>query len=505
MSDSIIGKRVTRNTIMLYMRMLFSVCVNLYISRTLLSVLGVDDFGVYNIVGGVVLMLGFINNSMSGCTSRFLAYELGTGDKDKLQTTFSSALYVHIIIACFVLLIGETLGLWFVSTQIEIPEGRMVAAQWVYQFSLFSAVFSFVQVPYSADVIAHERMDTYAFIEIMNVLLKLAVVFIVTALSTDKLITYAILLSCVAAVVFLTYRWYCRKHFVESDFRRGIDKTVLFPMIKFSGWDLYGNGAVLIQQQGVNILINRFFGVALNAATGVATQASSAVSMFVSSFTMALRPPIIKKYAAGDIEGMQKLLTVAIVLCVFLAEIVCLPLYLRIDFLMDLWLKDVPPYAIEFCKWMLLVNSIAVVNTLFTAVIHATGRIKGLSLITGSLYILTAVLTYFAFRYDSSPVAAYIISLVIAVCVLATNITISKNLIPKLSLSRFLIEIARPLCALTITIGLSIGMGVIMPHNFWGFLGVFFANAVCALSILYVMWVGPKFGWKIKTFLRNEI
>lgn len=408
--------------------MIFTVCINLYASRIILETLGVEDFGIYNIVGGIVILLGFLNTSMAGCTARFLTYELGRNDTDMLNRTFAGTLQIHIFIAAIVLILGETLGLWFVNTHINIPETRYAAANFVYQFSLLSSVISFVQVPYRADLIAHERMDVYAYVEVVNVTLRLFAIYIASFLHFDRLISYSGFITVVSIIVFIIYFFYSRCKFSETTYWTRLDKSIVIPMLKFSGWDLYGNASVAIQQQGINLLLNRFFGAVLNAASGVATQASSAVSTFVSSFTMALRPPIIKRYASGDIQGLQKMLVIAVVLCVFLAELMCAPLYFRIDLIMAIWLKEVPPYAVEFCKWMLLANSINVLNTLFTTLIHATGNIKRLSLISGSMYLSTVIFSYVALRYYDTPVITYMILFAVTISVLLININSSVKL-----------------------------------------------------------------------------
>lgn len=495
---------LARNTVMLYFRMLISVCVNLYASRVILSVLGVEDFGVYNIVAGVVAMLGFLNTSMSGCTSRFLTYELGRGDENKLRKTFNSAVQVHIFIALIVLVLGETVGLWFINHQLVIPETRVIAANVVYQLSLISALITFLQVPFSADVIAHERMDAYAYIEITNVLLKLFVVLLLSYIPFDKLVGYSIFLTLTTLVVFAIYWGFCKKKFKEIHFNIQVERESLLPMIKFTGWDLYGNSCVLIQQQGINVLINRFFGVVLNAATGVATQASSAVSMFVSSFTMAIRPSLIKKYASGDIVGLQKLLTVSIILCLFLTELISVPLYLRLEYLMSLWLTDVPLHAVSFCKWLLLANSVSVINTLFTTVIHATGNIKRLSLIGGSLFLSTVVFSYFAFKSSCGPTTAYMICFFIYCGVLLSNIIISKIQIPDISYLRVLKDIGLPLLAVIITVISTLFLNALLPNTFWGVILLFVINALIATCSFFLFWFGPNYGWNLKKNFKKK-
>lgn len=495
---------IAKNTLMLYFRMLISICINLYTSRILLRLLGVDDFGIYSLVGGIVALMGFLNTSMAGSSSRFLAYEISRGNPYILRRTFSSSMQAHIIIAAVILLVGESLGLWFINTQLVIPESRMYAANVVYQFSLFSSVITFLQVPYSADVIAHEKMDVYALIEICNVTLKLGGVLLLKVISSDRLIMYPILLSAVAVVIFLTYRTYSKRKFQEAVLLPIIDKEILLPMLKFSGWDLYGNACVITGQQGTNILLNRFFGVAVNAAAGIANQAGSAVILFVSNITMSLRPPIIKLYASNDIKSMQNLLTFAIVICLALAEIICLPLWLRIEVIMKLWLSDVPAYASDFCKWILLANSISVVNPLFVSVIHSTGKIKNISIITGSLYLLSLFFVYIAYIIYDNPVMTYKLNVIISVAVIISNLLIIRRQIPSISLDSIFRSVLRPIICLACTIIICVVISEFFPQSVFGFIMLFAVNAIILTLLLYLTWIGPNYSWNILSLIKKN-
>ena len=264
------NKRIAKNTIMLYIRMFISMVVGLYTSRVVLATLGVEDYGIYGVVGGVGAMMGFLNASMSGATSRFLTFELGRGDKDRLAKTFSSALIVHIAIAIIVFILAETVGLWFLCNKLNIPEGRMEAAHWVYQFSILATMLSITQVPYNATIIAHEKMDVYAYMEILNVTLKLLIVYLLTIGDFDKLKLYAVLTFAVSLIIMMIYRIYCLRHFKESRFHWVWDKTYLTPLLSFSGWNLYGNFGGIAGNQANNFVINSFFGVVMNAAASVA-------------------------------------------------------------------------------------------------------------------------------------------------------------------------------------------------------------------------------------------
>lgn len=292
-------KRIAKNAVMLYVRMFLTMIVGLYTSRVVLAVLGVEDYGTYGVVGGIVAMIGFLNSSMSGATSRFLTFELGKGDEKRLADTFSSALIIHIGIALLVLILAETVGLWFLCNKLVIPEGRMPAAHWVYQLSIASAMIWITQSPYNATIIAHERMDVYAYVEILNAVLKLLIVYLLSIGNFDKLILYATLVFLVSVLIRLIYRIYCVRHFSESHLHWVWDKSILKPMLVYSGWNLYGALCLTTRQQGTNFLINIFFGVVFNAASSVATTIQGVVKGFTYSSTFAFRPPIIKAYAQG--------------------------------------------------------------------------------------------------------------------------------------------------------------------------------------------------------------
>ena len=265
--------------------------VTLYTSRVVLQVLGVEDFGIYNVVGGIVAIFSFLNASMSGATTRFLMYDMGENNKDKLRITFNSALLIHIAIALLIILIAETVGLWFLKTQLVIPADRMNAAVWVYQFSILSTVVSVTQVPYNACIIAHEKMDVYAYVEILNVILKLLIVFLLVAGDFDKLIFYALLIFLVSTIIACIYRLYCVRHFDESKLLYQLHFENVKPMLSFSGWDLYGNMSTVARTQGINMLLNMFFGPLLNAASG---------KMCIRDRITTIRKPIIQvRYASS--------------------------------------------------------------------------------------------------------------------------------------------------------------------------------------------------------------
>lgn len=295
-------KRIAKNTLMLYVRMLFGMLVSLYTSRVVLQALGVEDYGIYNVVGGVVAMFSLLSGSLSAAVSRFLTFELGRNDLVSLRKVFSSALCVHALLALFVLVLSETLGLWFLNYQMNIPADRMIAANWVFQFSLFSFLLGLFSVPYNASIISHERMGIFAFVGIGDTLLQLGIVLFIAfgGICSDKLIVYASLLVVKGMLFQLFYFYYCRKSFKECRFKLSLDKQLLKEMTGFAGWNFIGASSAILRDQGGNILLNLFYGPALNAARGVANQVSNAIGSFVGNFMIALNPQITKSYAAAE-------------------------------------------------------------------------------------------------------------------------------------------------------------------------------------------------------------
>ena len=290
--------------------MFFSIIVGLYTSRVVLGTLGVDDYGVYNVVGGVVAMLGFLNSAMTAASQRFISFELGTGNRERLKEVFSTSVLIHVVIALIILVLAETVGLWFLNHKINISADRMVAANWVYQCAILSFMLTVVSVPYNASIVAHEHMKAFAYISILDVFLKLLIVYILVVIPFDKLISYAILLLSVALVIRLIYGRYCALHFGECRFRLSWNKRLFKEMFSFAGWSIIGNLGFAIKDQGSNIVLNLFYGVSLNAARGIALQVNGVVSNFYQSFIMAINPQITKQYAAGNVEESVNLVYV---------------------------------------------------------------------------------------------------------------------------------------------------------------------------------------------------
>lgn len=429
------NKRIAKNTIMLYIRMFISMVVGLYTSRVVLATLGVEDYGIYGVVGGVVAMMGFLNASMSGATSRFLTFELGRGDKDRLAKTFSSALIVHIAIAIIVFILAETVGLWFLCNKLNIPEGRMEAAHWVYQFSILATMLSITQVPYNATIIAHEKMDVYAYMEILNVSLKLLIVYLLCIGNFDKLILYASLMLAVSILIMMVYRIYAIRHFPEAHFHWIWDKTYLRPLLSFSGWDLYGNACVIARQQGTNFLINIFYGVVFNAASGIATTVQGTISGLAFNIILAFRPQIIKQYAKGNVEDMSKLVGNAVCFTTILFGCMSIPLILETHYIMKAWLGVIPEKSEIFCQILLIASFLGLLNNIWNTCIHATGKIKEISIFSGTFFLISLPIIYVVFQFKAPVESAYLVFILSIVFVNVSNLLIIKKKIPKLKLN----------------------------------------------------------------------
>lgn len=407
------SKTIAKNTIFLYFRMILVMLVSLYTSRVILEVLGASDYGLYNVVGGIVAMLAVLNGSISAGTSRFITYELGKGDKERLRNVFNVSLVSHIIIAFVVFVIAESIGLWFLNTKIIFPTDRLIAVNVVYQLSILTAMLSFTQIPYTATIIAHEKMSIYAYISILEVVLKLIMVFLLVRIhSYDSLIAYAIMLFFIQAAIIFIYRFYCLRQYEESHWRFVKDKKQYRTIMSFAGWDIIGSMCVISQGQGINILLNIYFGPIVNAAHAIAYQVQGAVQQLTNNFMMAVQPEIVKTYARNEHESMTRLINNAAIYSYFLLLICVLPLLFRMDYVLEMWLKKVPNYAVVFTQ-IILINIMirAIANPVIKGV-HATGDIKLFNLIAGGVGLMPLPVCWLGLHWGLSPTYAFWIVLI---------------------------------------------------------------------------------------------
>lgn len=406
------NSRLVKNTLFLYLRTIFVLVASLYTSRVVLKSLGVEDYGIYNVVGGLVSMFVFINGAMSAATLRFLTFELGRNDKPRLNVVFSTSVFVHIVIALIVAVLAETGGLWFFYHKMVIPPERMLAASIVFHISVLTAVVSILNVPYNSLLIAHERMSLFAYITILEAVLKLAVALGISYFSQDRLILYAVLLLVVFLTIIGIYRYVCRRLFPESRVRMVRDGALIAEMSRFAGWNLFSNFSYVTYTQGLNVLLNVFFGPAVNAARGVAFQVEMAVSKFVGSFQSALNPQITKSYAAGDGDRLAFLISTSSRYSFYLLLLLIFPLFVSIDYVLSLWLEEVPAHTSNFVRLTFLLMPISVMYNPLNIATQATGRVKRFFFITGSMKLLILPLSYLALRWGGPPESVYAVNLV---------------------------------------------------------------------------------------------
>lgn len=422
-SQSSRSTRIAKNTLLLYCRMLFLLLVGLYTSRVVLAALGIDDFGIYSAVGGVVAMFAVISGALSAAISRFLTFELGrkeSGAQDRMGAIFAASVKTQLIIAAAIVLLAEPLGLWFLGSKMNIPVERLGAARWVFQFSLLTFVINMISVPYNAAIIAHEKMRAFAVIGIGEGLAKLAVALLIAFAAMDGLIFYAMLMAVVAVLVRLSYGIYCRRSFEEcregifvrgrSDDTRGVMKQ----MFSFAGWNFIGASSAVLRDQGGSVLLNLFGGPAVNAARGVALQLSGAVQGFVTNFMTAMNPQITKSYAAEDREYTTRLVFKGARLSFMLLLVLSMPLMLNMDFILDIWLKEVPGHAAAFaCLAMIFALSESLSNPLVTLQL-ATGKIRNYQILVGGIQLLNLPVAWICLKTGSAPECVPLVAIVLS-------------------------------------------------------------------------------------------
>lgn len=431
--------RLAKNTMFLYFRMIFIMAVTLYTSRVVLRVLGVEDFGIFNVVAGVVAMFGFLNSSMSATTQRFISFSLGKGDAN-LNKVFSTCVLTHALIALGVLVLVESVGLWFLYNKMIIPDVRMDAAFWVFQFSALSTVVTVMSIPFNADIIAHEKMSAFAYISIVEVCLKLLIVFLLDVGNIDKLVLYGFLLLLVQCGIFLTYMGYCLRHFKESRFRFVYEKKLFSEVFSFAGWNLWGYLASILYTQGLNILLNVFFGPVVNAARGLANQVDGAIRLFASNFQMAINPQIVKTYAAKDLESMHRLVFRSSKFSFFLLLALSLPVMIEAPVILRLWLSTVPDWTASFLRLMLVVVIVdSVANPLMTSA-AATGRIKLYQSVLGGIQLLIVPVAYVVLRMGGEPNSVFVVHICICLIAFAVRLFIVRGMIG-LSIKKYLMEV----------------------------------------------------------------
>lgn len=428
--------------------------VTLYTSRVVLNVLGVTDYGIYDLVGGVVLMSSFIVNSMSNGIQRYLSYELGKSEGANFQSVFSNAINIQILLSIIILLLAETVGLWFLNVQLQFPIERLEAVQWVYQFSVLAFIINILSVPYNAALVAHEKMKAFAYIGLLEVILKLLVAFLVIYSPIDNLIYYSSLVCIVSIMIRFIYQLYCSRVLKKCRYIYSFDKSLFFSILTFSSWNLLGGAALMLKNQGVNVLLNIFGGVMINASRGIAGQVNIAINQFYSNFRIAIAPPLVKAYAAGKYDDAIDLMYNSARYTFYLLLFISLPVLYNTGMVLDIWLANVPPHAVNFTRLILIDSLIDCISGSVMLLSQATGKIRKYQIVVSSIIFLNFPISYIFLKMGFPVESVFYVSILVTILVVFARIKIVSNLI-KLSVKGFFFNVLFPI--------LKVSMAVIIP------------------------------------------
>lgn len=444
MSSQIDGRRIARNTAFMYFRMIIVMLVSLFTSRVILQTLGVEDFGIYNMVGGIVAMFQILSNTLSDATQRYITYEIGKGEDGDLNKIFSICVLLHIILGVIVIFIAEPIGLWFLRQKLLIPSDRLVASEWIFHFSVISMFVMFISIPYNALIIAYERMKAFAVISIFDVIIKLIIAYsLMLSVQIDRLILYGLLLLLLQITIRFIYTRYSIKHFKEARLRWRWDPDQIKEIGKFASWIIIGNTAYMGINQGINLLLGMFFLPAVNAARGIAVQVENAVKMFTRNFQIAMNPQITKSYAAGDVNEMNNMVFIGARLSFFLLQLPTLPILFETETILHLWLTEVPPYTAVFIRLILIIAWINSLGNTLSVAAKATGDIKLFEMCVVSIRLIVLPISYVFLRYGFSPIVVFIVYLTAEIGVQVSNVYVT-HILTNFSLKSYLIQVLYP-------------------------------------------------------------
>ena len=430
MAESVVNnRRIAKNTIFLYIRMIIVMLISLYTVRAYLAILGEIDYGLYNVIGGVVAMFSFLNGTLAASSQRYFSQALVNHDTREVSRVFCLNMTIYMIVIVAIVIFLETIGLWFVNNRMTIPNERMMAANIVYQISVITFIVQMLTVSYNALIISHEKMKAFAYIGILEAALKLGFVFVLIKLPFDKLISYSVFFFLLYLFVAGIYFFYCKKRFSESSFHFYWNKKEAFDMLGFSGWHLLGTLSVAVRSEGVNILINMFFNPAVNAARAIAFQIENAINQLSHNFFTAVKPQMYKSYSNGEIDALNNLVLRSTLVCFLLVSLLSVPFYFNTSFILGIWLIEVPEYAIAFTQLALIGGLVDSVAGPAICPALATGKIKNFYLITGILFILTLPIAYVFLKFGYDPTSTMVISIVISIMTLCARAFILVGLI----------------------------------------------------------------------------
>lgn len=480
-------RRIAKNTGFLYVRMLLMMGVAFYTSRVVLNALGVEDYGIYNVVGGVVAMFSFLMGMFTSTTQRFLNYEMGVGNLKRLNEIFSMSITLNAMIAVLIVLVSGIVGLWFINHKLVIPADRLMAAHWVFRFSLLAMAVTIISTPYNAVIIANERMSAFAYIAIVECLLKLGVAIVIAFCGGDKLIIYGALLVVVAVIVRSIYMVYCKRKFQECRYRFYWNRRLFYEMGTFAGWDMYGNFAFVMFTQGVNILLNMFFGPAVNASRAIAVQVQIAIQGFADNFMMAVKPRITQDYAQGKRGEMFCLMFLSSKFSFFLLLLLCCPVLVETEAILKIWLGLVPAYSVIFVRLILLQMLFRILQAPLHTALYAIGKMRKYQLVDGSLLLLNVPVSYVLLRHGADAPTVFVVAVVVTIIALFALLYLLKKMIG-FPMGRYVKEILQKVvyvCGCLFVVNVCF---IYLSQNFAWYICFFSRVVVALMSAFVVIW-----------------
>lgn len=502
MVENINTKRIARNTMMLYIRMILIMVVTIYMSRVILQVLGIEDYGIYNVVAGAVAFLGFFNNAMSMATQRFFNFELGKKEGSDLNKVFNMSMNIHIIIGFIVIFLAETIGLWLINYTLNIPEERMFAANCAYQGVIACTFFSIIQVPYNSAIFAYEKMDIFAYLSIFEVFLKLGLTYLLFWIDADKLILYSILMLGVQVLIFILYSTYVSKKLDGCTLRLLWDSQLFKALVGFLGWNICGQIAQILTTQGVNMVANVFFGVVLNAAIAITNQVNGAITMFVHNFQTSFRPQIMKSYAAEQYEDMKQLVFKASKASFFLLYIISMPILLNIDYILDIWLTTVPDYSAVFCRLLIWSSYLESISLPLVMAILATGKNKNYQIFVSIVISLNIILTWVFLKLNFPPESIYYTKIAVTIGVIGVRLLFAQKQSFISAMDFFVQTITPALKVIIVTLPLYLLISKYVENSAL-YMKISLTTAFVIILLIAIFWLGMSIGER--KFLINII
>ncbi|WP_273838845.1 lipopolysaccharide biosynthesis protein [Providencia rettgeri] len=479
------NKRIVKNTLFLYIRMLFMIVITLYTSRIVLETLGVIDFGIYSVVASIVTMLGFISSAMTSSTQRFLSFELGKGDINALKNTFLMSVNINVIITIALSILIFIIGTWFINNKLNIPPDRVASANWVFHCSILSFCFSVISIPYISNIIAHERLNVFAIISIIDAIMKLLILFLVASSQYDKLVFYSSLMVLISLTIALLYISYNKLTFSITRYKLYWDSVLFRKLISYTGWNFFGALAGVCSNQFSNILLNIFFGPAINASKAIASQINSAIYGFVSSIQLAMNPQIVKTYSKNEHNRTRELIFIGSKYSYYFILLISAPILFKIDYILNLWLVTIPSYTAIFGSLVIIESLISSLSNSLMSACNATGKIKFYQLIVGSIMLCNIPFSFIALHNGSSPETVYYISILLSIISLIARIIIIRKIDYFIIIGFEKLVIFKVVLVSLLSFGILYYLAVLIPDNLLGLITLYFLSTIIITIIIW--------------------